>query len=106
MIREFIEWFLGDVLDELGTRKEVEYAFTILQNGSSADRQLATYKQTGDMKAVVDQVILETAEGVVPSPSVARTKEPPIEFRPVSEVDVPIATIAGGELQGGPDARN
>ncbi len=60
-----IEWFLDDVLDELGTRKEVEYAFTILEGGTSADRQIATFERTGDLKAVVDQLIGETAEGIV-----------------------------------------
>ncbi len=65
MIREMIEWFIGDVVDELGSRQEVEYAYRILSEGSSADRQLATYQRTGDLKAVVDQLILETAEGVV-----------------------------------------
>jgi carboxylate-amine ligase len=64
LLRELIEWFLADVLDELGTRKEVEYAFRILDEGSSADRQLATFERTGDLKAVVDQLIAETAEGV------------------------------------------
>jgi carboxylate-amine ligase len=65
LIREMIEWFVGDVLDELGSRKEVEYAYRILDVGSSADRQLATYKRTGDLKAVVDQLIVETEEGVL-----------------------------------------
>ena len=64
LIREMIEWFIGDVIDELGSRKEVEYAYRILQEGSSADRQLATLQQTGDMKAVVDQLIRETSEGL------------------------------------------
>ncbi len=64
LIRELVEWFLDDVLDELGTRKEVEYAFKILEEGSSAQRQLATYARTGDLRAVVDQLIRETAEGV------------------------------------------
>jgi carboxylate-amine ligase len=64
LIREMLEWFLDDVLDELGSRKEVEYAYTILANGTSADRQLATFERTGDLKAVVDQLIRETAEGV------------------------------------------
>ena len=64
LIRELVQWFLDDVLDELGTRKEVEYAFTILEGGSSAQRQLATYARTGDLRAVVDQLIRETAEGV------------------------------------------
>ncbi len=64
LIRELIEWFIGDVVDELGSRKEVEYAYRILQEGSSADRQLATYQRTGDLKAVVDQLIRETGEGI------------------------------------------
>jgi carboxylate-amine ligase len=64
LIRELIEWFIGDVVDELGSRQEVEYAFRILEQGSSADRQLATYQRTGDLHAVVDQLIAETAEGL------------------------------------------
>jgi carboxylate-amine ligase len=64
LIRELIEWFIGDVVDELGTRKEVEYAYRILAEGTSADRQLRTFQQTGDLKAVVDQLIVETEEGV------------------------------------------
>lgn len=65
LIREMIEWFIGDVVDELGSRKEIEYAYRIMQEGSSADRQIATYQRTGDLKAVVDQLIQETSEGVV-----------------------------------------
>jgi carboxylate-amine ligase len=68
LVREFIEWFVADVLDELGTRPEVEYAFKILEGGSSADRQLATFERTGDLKDVVDQLIRETSEGVVEVP--------------------------------------
>ncbi len=62
LIQELIEWFLGDVVDELGSRAEVEYAFRILDQGTSADRQLATYDRTGDLKAVVDQLVRETGE--------------------------------------------
>jgi len=65
LIRELIEWFIGDVIDELGSRQEIEYAYRILQEGSSADRQLATFQRTGDLKAVVDQLIQETSEGVI-----------------------------------------
>ncbi len=65
LIREILEWFVADVVDELGSRKEVEYAYQILQNGSSADRQLATFERTGDLHAVVDQLIRETEEGVM-----------------------------------------
>lgn len=64
VLEELIEWFLDDVLDELGSRKEVEYAFKILEEGSSADRQLRVFEETGEMKAVVDHLIAETAEGV------------------------------------------
>jgi carboxylate-amine ligase len=64
LIRELIEWFLGDMVDELGTRKEVEYAYKILAEGSSADRQLAVYEKTNDLNAVVDHLIAESAEGV------------------------------------------
>jgi glutamate---cysteine ligase / carboxylate-amine ligase len=65
LIREVVEWFIDDVIDELGTRNEVEYAFKILEGGTSADRQLATFQRTGDLKAVVDQLISETLEQVV-----------------------------------------
>jgi carboxylate-amine ligase len=68
MIRELIEWFIGDIADELGSRREIEYALTILENGSSADRQVAVYERTHDLKSVVDSLIAETAEGVLPAP--------------------------------------
>jgi glutamate---cysteine ligase / carboxylate-amine ligase len=67
LVQELIQWFIDDVLDELGSRKEVEYGFRILEQGTSADRQLARYRETGDLKAVVDMLIAETKEGVVDS---------------------------------------
>jgi glutamate---cysteine ligase / carboxylate-amine ligase len=65
LIREMIEWFIGDVMDELGSRKEIEYAYRIMEEGTSADRQLATFRRTGSLQAVVDQLIAETEEGVL-----------------------------------------
>ncbi len=65
LIREMIDWFIGDVMDELGSRREIEYAYRILEEGTSADRQLATFRQTGSLQAVVDRLIHETEEGVV-----------------------------------------
>ncbi|HEY7637325.1 MAG TPA: carboxylate-amine ligase [Gemmatimonadales bacterium] len=73
LVRELLEWFVDDVVDELGSRAEVEYAFHILEHGTSADRQLARYHETGDLKAVVDSLIAETAEGVVDSMEPARS---------------------------------
>ena len=66
LISEMLQWFVDDVVDELGSRREVEYAFEIMRNGTSADRQLAVFDRTNDLKAVVDRVIAETAEGVRP----------------------------------------
>ncbi len=62
LILELVEWFIADVVDELGTRSEVEYVHRILKEGSSADRQLATFHRTGDLKDVVDQLVQETQE--------------------------------------------
>jgi carboxylate-amine ligase len=64
LIIELVDWFIADVVDELGSRAEVEYAYTILERGSSADRQLAVYKESGDLKAVVDSLVRETEEGL------------------------------------------
>jgi carboxylate-amine ligase len=63
LILELLE-FVDDVVDELGSRKELEYIHTILEGGTSADRQLKTFYEAGDLHAVVDQLIAETTEGV------------------------------------------
>jgi len=63
LVEELLAW-VDDVVDELGSRAEVEYARTILRQGASADRQLAVYRQTGDFRAVVDRVVEETREGL------------------------------------------
>ena len=63
LILELLE-FVDDVVDELGSRKELEYIHTILEGGTSADRQLKTFYERGDLNAVVDQLIAETMEGV------------------------------------------
>ena len=55
--------FVDDVLDDLGSREEVEYVHTMLEQGTSADRQVATFNETGDMTAVVDRIVAETIEG-------------------------------------------
>jgi carboxylate-amine ligase len=63
LIEEYLA-FVDDVLDELGSREEVEYIREIMKNGTGADRQLQVYRETGDMKAVVDYIIEETETGV------------------------------------------
>jgi glutamate---cysteine ligase / carboxylate-amine ligase len=56
--------FVDDVVDELGSRKAVEHVHTVLREGTSADQQLAVFKHTGDLKAVVHHVVRQTREGV------------------------------------------
>jgi glutamate---cysteine ligase / carboxylate-amine ligase len=76
--RELIEEYLGfvdDVLDELGCRKEVEYVREIMKMGTGADRQLRVFRETNDMKAVMDYIIEETELGLeerIPSAPTAK----------------------------------
>jgi glutamate---cysteine ligase / carboxylate-amine ligase len=63
LILELLE-FVDDVLDDLGSRKEVEHVHTILERGTSADEQLQVYRDTNDLKAVVDVLIARTMENV------------------------------------------
>jgi carboxylate-amine ligase len=56
--------FVDDVVDELGSRRETEYVRTILAEGTSADRQLRVFRETGDLRAVVRAVVDETGESV------------------------------------------
>ncbi|MFN7270423.1 MAG: carboxylate-amine ligase, partial [bacterium] len=46
LIRELLE-FVDDVVDELDSRAEIEYIYRILDEGTSADRQLRVYQETG-----------------------------------------------------------
>src|SRR6185369_2459596 len=61
LVLELLE-FVDDVVDELGSRKEIEHVNTILQRGTSADRQLQIYRETNDLTAVVDDLITMTLE--------------------------------------------
>jgi carboxylate-amine ligase len=63
LILELLE-FVDDVLDDLGSRKEVEHIHTILERGTSADEQLQVFAETNDLTAVVDRLIQRTMENV------------------------------------------
>lgn len=63
LILELLE-FVDDVLDDLGSRREVEHIHTILERGTSADEQLQVFRETNDLKAVVDRLIERTVENV------------------------------------------
>ena len=56
--------FIDDVVDELGSRDEVNYIKKILEMGTGADRQIEIWNQTQDTKKVVDFIIEETHKGL------------------------------------------
>jgi carboxylate-amine ligase len=64
LIREYLTW-VDDVLDELDSRREVEFVHWILDRGTGADRQLQAWEASGhDLKAVVDFMRVETSAGI------------------------------------------
>ncbi|HEY8285216.1 MAG TPA: carboxylate-amine ligase [Chloroflexota bacterium] len=56
--------FIDPVVDELGSRDELETVRRIIQVGTGADRQLAAFRRHGNAKAVVDHLIEETIQGL------------------------------------------
>ncbi len=73
LVREYLH-FIDDVVDELNSREEINYIHTILERGTGADRQLQVYKETGDLKKVVDYIIEETEQGLEETEPVAVRK--------------------------------
>jgi carboxylate-amine ligase len=70
LILEYLE-FVDDVVDELDSREEVAYVHNILKHGTGADRQLRVFQETGgDLKKVVDYMVLETQAGLMDSNAV------------------------------------
>ncbi len=64
LIHELLS-FIDDVVDELGSRDECNYVLKILEMGTGADRQLAVFQQTNDLKQVVNYIVEETSFGIV-----------------------------------------
>ncbi|MGH2506539.1 MAG: glutamate-cysteine ligase family protein, partial [Ktedonobacteraceae bacterium] len=58
--------FVDDVLDDLGSRREINYLRRLLDNpqGTGADRQIEVYKRTGSIQAVTQYLIDQTAAGL------------------------------------------
>jgi carboxylate-amine ligase len=63
LAEELLE-FVDDVLDDLGSRAALEPIHQIFREGTSAERQLHVYKETGDFKAVVCHIVAETRAGL------------------------------------------
>ncbi|WP_397446716.1 carboxylate-amine ligase [Polaribacter sp. R77954] len=63
LMQEFVD-FVDDVLDELGSRNEVEYLYKMMKMGTGADRQLQVFEQTKDLTKVVDYITAQTILGI------------------------------------------
>jgi carboxylate-amine ligase len=73
LLNELLE-FVSTEVDELGSKREMAHIERIMREGTGADRQLAAFQRTNDLKAVVDQIVAETYEGLmVPDPEAAAT---------------------------------
>lgn len=55
LIYELLD-FVDDVVDQLGSRHAINYVRKMLEQGTGADRQLAVYKETGDLKKVTQYI--------------------------------------------------
>jgi len=58
--------FVDDVLDDLGSRNEINYLRALLASprGTGADRQIAVYQQTGSIDAVIRFLMKQTMQGI------------------------------------------
>jgi carboxylate-amine ligase len=63
LLNELLE-FVSTEVNELGTEREMAHIERIMRGGTGADRQLAVWERTQDMKAVVDHIVTETYEGL------------------------------------------
>ena len=63
LLNELLD-FVSTEVNELGTGNEMAHIERIMREGTGADRQLAVWERTQDMKAVVDQIVAETYEGL------------------------------------------
>jgi len=63
LIYEYLH-FIEDVVDELGSRQQINYIHRILEQGTGADRQLRIFQETGDLTKVVDYIVYETQAGL------------------------------------------
>jgi carboxylate-amine ligase len=71
LLNEMLE-FVSTEIEELGNEAEIAHIERIMREGTGADRQLAVWERTQDMKAVVDQIVAETNEGLAPIESSTR----------------------------------
>lgn len=64
LMMEYLE-LIDPVVDELGSREEINYIHEMLKMGTGADRQLQVFQETNDLTKVVDYMVSETKIGVM-----------------------------------------
>ncbi len=62
LILEMLD-FVDDVVDELGSRHEIQFIHEILEMGTGADRQLKVYEETKSLEKVVEYILEQTRVG-------------------------------------------
>src|SRR6266513_1222346 len=65
LLNELLE-FVATEVNEFGAQNEMAHIERIMREGTGADRQLAAYERTRNIKAVVDHIVAETYEGLIP----------------------------------------
>lgn len=63
LILELLD-FIEDVVDELGSREQINYVHQIMREGTGADKQLAVFDSTNDLTKVVDFITYEFKKGL------------------------------------------
>lgn len=56
--------FINEEVEELGSRKEIDYVHEIMETGTGADRQLKVWEKNHSGREVVDYIIEETYRGL------------------------------------------
>ncbi len=69
--------FVDDVVDDLGSRREMNCLRQLLESpdGTGADRQLAIYEQTGDLRSVARWLTQATMQGITPRTDEGQAEE-------------------------------
>ena len=67
LIYEYLD-FVDDVVDELGSRREIDYIHRILETVPEQTASCAYFQETGDLTKVVDYMIYETEADLLDEP--------------------------------------
>jgi carboxylate-amine ligase len=63
LILELLD-FIDDVVDDLGSREDINYVQKMIEQGTGADRQLKVYYQNKNWVELVDYITSATLQGI------------------------------------------